>query len=381
MGTVETNMQLARTHSQVRLGTVFTVCFGVLLVSAAVAFVIITRAALTLALIAMIFAVALDQGASALERLGLRPKISRLVMTFALFATLAGVALLLIPPLISQAKQLSAQLPTIVQKAKSSRVLQTIRSNLPTNTLPDQSKSSAPLEGAAKPVAMVAFGAVGIIAKLVTILFLTVFMLLFGGELVQKALAEAVPERRERYGQVIEKIYKSVGGYILGLLSICATNATLTTVFLAMTRMPFFLPLGVLSGLSSMVPYAGPVVVGSSITLLALATGGVWKAVATAIYFVAYGQLEGNILAPFVFKRTVHLNPLLTLVSVLFFAELWGVPGAVLAVPVVASLQVILTELLAIRRAQMHELDGAEPVALPLEASSHRDEESPPAHH
>ena len=67
---------------------------------------------------------------------------------------------------------------------------------------------------------------------------------------------------------------------------------------------PIFLPLGILSGASSLVPYAGPLVLGVTITLFALVTGGVLKALAAAIYFVVYGQLEGNVLAPFIYCRT-----------------------------------------------------------------------------
>jgi predicted PurR-regulated permease PerM len=95
-------------------------------------------------------------------------------------------------------------------------------------------------------------------------------------------------------------------------------------------------------------------VAGASVTLIALATGGIWKALATAIYFIAYGQLEGQILGPMVLRRTAHMNPLLTLLSVLFFVEVAGVTGAVLAVPLVATLQIILRELLAIRRARLN---------------------------
>jgi len=106
------------------------------------------------------------------------------------------------------------------------------------------------------------------------------------------------PARRERYARITSNLYSAVGGYLGGLLGICAINATLTTIFLVIIRMPFFLPLGILSGFSSLVPYAGPLVAGASITIVALVTGGLWKAAATAIYFVLYGQLEGNVLAP-----------------------------------------------------------------------------------
>jgi predicted PurR-regulated permease PerM len=66
-----------------------------------------------------------------------------------------------------------------------------------------------------------------------------------------------------------------------------------------------------------------------------------------------YGQLEGNVLGPLVYKRTVHVNPLLTLFAVVFFAELAGILGAVLAVPLLATGQIILRELLLVRREKL----------------------------
>jgi len=134
------------------------------------------------------------------------------------------------------------------------------------------------------------------------------------------------------------------------LTLICALNATCTTIFLAINRVPAFLPLGILSGFSSTVPYAGPLATGAFITLVTLATKGPWHAVAALIFFVAYGQLEGNVLSPLVFRRTTHLNPVIVLLSVLFFGELAGIVGAILAVPAVATLQILVREILLARR-------------------------------
>ena len=131
---------------------------------------------------------------------------------------------------------------------------------------------------------------------------------------------------------------------------ICGINAALTTLCLALLRIPFFLPLGILSGFSSTVPYAGPVVVAVVVTTLTLLTGGALKAALVVGYFVLYGQLEGNLLGPYIFRRTVHLDPLVTLLSILLLAEFMGAVGAVLAVPVVAVGQVVLRDLLADRR-------------------------------
>ena len=72
------------------------------------------------------------------------------------------------------------------------------------------------------------------------------------------------------------------------------------------------------------------------------------------IYFIAYGQLEGNVLGPLVFRRTVHVNPLLTTLSIVVLGEIAGVFGAIIAVPVVATLQIVVREVLRIRREQLH---------------------------
>jgi putative heme transporter len=93
--------------------------------------------------------------------------------------------------------------------------------------------------------------------------------------------------------------------------------------------------------------------VGGFVTLIALLTGGVLKALITVGYFMLYGQLEGNVLGPFVYKRTVQLDPLMTFLAVLFLADLLGVIGAVVAVPVVALAQILARELLALRRERL----------------------------
>ena len=194
-----------------------------------------------------------------------------------------------------------------------------------------------------------------------TVSVLVVFMLIFGGRLVRAMVAEARPEHVASYQTILGKIYQSIGGYLGGLALICTINATLTTSFLAIDGVPFFLPLGILSGMSSMVPYAGPAVVGTTIALIALITKGTWHGIAAGIYFITYGQLEGNILGPLVFRRTVHVNPLVTTLSILLLGEVAGVVGAVVAVPVVATLQIILREILQNRRDRAEDRPPAQP--------------------
>jgi putative heme transporter len=338
----------ARPASQVTLKTVFTICFGALSVTALVYFLLRTQVSVTLTLGAGMIAVAMNHTVEALTQRGLRRKWAVPAVVFALLALTAGVSVMLIPPLVSQAKALFAAAPVLWQKLQHTRLFLALDAHF---DLTEQLRQSVPAAAVAvAPVLTAIGGLLSALGGLVTLLLLAIFMLLFGGHLVAAMLAEASARNRKRYERIVEKVYGSVGGYVGGLIGICSINATLTTTFLAITGMPFFLPLGILSGASSAIPYAGPLVAGSSITLLALITAGPLKALATGVYFILYGQLEGSVLSPLIFRRTVHINPLVTTLAILFMAEFMGLPGAIIAVPAAATAQIVIREILSLRK-------------------------------
>jgi predicted PurR-regulated permease PerM len=338
---------------------VFTVCFGVVSVVALVFFLLKTKVALTLALGSAMVAVAMNHAVEALARRGLRRSWAIVVVMGGVTALVIGLGLLLVPPIVTQGRALVAEMPAVWQKLQHTPWFVRLDARL---HLQEQLRESGPAAvGAVNPLLSAIGSVVTALAGLLAFLFLAVFMLVFGRDLVTALFAELKPASRERYERMAGKIYRSVGGYLGGLLGICTINAILTTIFLVIIRMPFFLPLAILSGTSSLVPYAGPFVVGAAITLFALVTGGVWNALAAAIYFVVYGQLEGNVLAPFIYRRTAHVNPLVTLLAILFLAEFMGIVGAVVAVPVAAAAQIVLAEIVTIRReqARRHETTGS----------------------
>lgn len=353
-----------RQPSQVTVKTVFTVCFTVVAVTALVYFLLKTTVSLVLTVGAVMVAIALDHAVEVLTRRGLRRSLSIAAVVIGVLAVGVGLGFLLIPPAVSQGRALVAEAPSLWEKLQQTRFFLALNARFDVQEQLRQGSQAA--TGAINPVLSAIGGALSVLGGLVTLLFLTIFVLIFGPNLKTALLAELSPDSRERYERIVASIYRSVGGYLQGLLGICTINAALTTVFLAITRMPFFLPLAILSGTSSLIPYAGPLVVGLMITLLALITGGLWKAVATAIYFVLYGQLEGNILGPLVYRRTAHVNPLVTLLAILFLAEFMGIAGAVIAVPIAAAAQIVARELLTLRREQIAQKtpgEGARPGA------------------
>jgi len=343
---------------QVTLKTVFTVCAGTLLVLAAVLAVVKAIVAVGLTVAALLLAVALDHLVGMLTRRGWRRGWAIAVVMAGFFGLLVATGFSLVPAAVAQARQLASDfVPKILPAVRRISLVQAAERHLGLGTSPEELEHAASkFIGGAGPVLSFLSSALSVIAGAATVLFLTVFILLFGGPLVRAAMAEARPERQALYGKVLDKIYHSMGGYLGGLTFICSVNALLTTTFLWLDRVPFLLPLGILSGFSSAIPYAGPDVMGTFITLVATATAGVWHGLAAGIYFIAYGQLEGNVLSPLVFRRTVNVNPLIVTLSILFFGEMLGIAGAVVAVPVVASLQIILRELLRIRREHLQRL-------------------------
>ena len=339
-------------RSQVTPRTVFTVCFAVLGVIILVTLVVKTRVALTLTGMAALLALALEHGVSRLEKRGLKRWLAIALVLLALFIAVAALGLLVIPDLVEQVDALVTQWPQLWKQVRGTGILRALNQRLHSLGWNERLEEATPaLAGPLPPLLMSAIGGVvGLLGGMLTVFFLVVFMLVFGGGVLKRLLDLARPDHRLRYVRVLRNIYTATGGYLSGITLICAINATLTTTMLAVLGMPFYLPLGVASGFSSLVPYAGPIIAGGIITLLTLATGGLWKALAVFVYFLLYGQLEGNVMAPLVFKRTVHVNPLITLLAVLFCVELAGIVGAVVAVPVAAALQIIVREVLLFRQ-------------------------------
>ncbi len=342
-------------QSKISVRNVLTVCLTVLGVATVVYIVMQTRLAVTLTIGAALIATALNHLVEALGRVGVKRPVAIAVVMVTLLVVFGGIGLLVFPTAIDQGRALIKQAPQLMAKTRQTYFYESLnaRFHLDERFADVWQLSAGNLQGAVEPALRAISSALGIFLSFVTLFFLNVFMLAFGGRIVQAALGEATPVRRERYQRILTKIYDSIGGYIAGLLLIASVNACCTTIFLAINGVPFFLPLGIVSGLLSLIPYLGPAMMAVFTSVISLVTGGVWHAVATAAYFILYGQFEGQVLSPIVYRRTVKVNPLIAVLSALFFVDLFGILGAVIAVPAAATGQILLREFLAIRRERL----------------------------
>ncbi|HYO51518.1 AI-2E family transporter [Archangium sp.] len=342
-------------RSQVTVKTVLTICATVVGMLAAIYLVIHGIVTLTLTVTAILLAVAFNHGVDRLETWGLKRPLAITVVMGVLLGALVGVSFLIIPATVAQVRELVERLPELNERMHQTRVFQWLdaRVGLEQRLGTLGRGDSGLLQRAVDPALRMLGGVVAGVGAFVTVLFLVVFMLAYGGRVVRGLLAESLPVHRQRYERVLGKVYRSVGGYLSGLALIGVVNATCATLFLAILGVPYFLPLGILSGLGSLIPLLGATLAGIVLSLVALASGGLWDFVAVAAYATLYQQFENHVLAPVIYKRTVELNPLVTLLGIILFAELAGVLGTFLAVPIVGTWQIVIRELLLLRRERL----------------------------
>jgi predicted PurR-regulated permease PerM len=182
-----------------------------------------------------------------------------------------------------------------------------------------------------------------IVAAVVTIAFMTFFMLLEGPSWLERVYGTLPEHSQPRWRGIGERIYRTVGGYVTGNLLISLVAGVSTALVLFATGVPYSVALGLLVGILDLIPLAGATIAGILIATVAL-LHSVTSGIIVIVFFVVYQQLENHLLQPLVYGRTVQLSPLAVLISVLIGAELAGVLGALAAIPVAGSFQVILVD-------------------------------------
>ena len=204
----------------------------------------------------------------------------------------------------------------------------------------------------ARPALSFGKGAASLLATLATIAALVLLLLLEGPKMRRGLLGLMSEERAARYARVAHEINQSVSGYVLGDLLTSLIAGGVIFVTLTSLGVPFPLLWALWVALVDFLPMIGGALAGIP-TVLFAAGHSLTAGIITAAAFIAYQQLENHVLNPVVMSRTVNVNPLLVLVSVLIGSSIgaWlgGLFGAfvaaLLSIPCAAALQIIVREL------------------------------------
>jgi len=203
-----------------------------------------------------------------------------------------------------------------------------------------------------KPALALGKGAVSLLIALGTIFFLVLLLLLEGPKMRSWILANMTSERAATVTRVSAQVNRAVTGYMAGnlLTSVIAGAVVFVTLFVLGVPFPFLWALWV--ALVDFLPMIGGALAGIP-TVLFAATHSLTAGIVTLVVFLAYTQFENHVLNPVVMSKTVRINPLLVLVSILVAASIgsWigglfgGFVAALLAIPAAGAGQVICSEL------------------------------------
>lgn len=201
------------------------------------------------------------------------------------------------------------------------------------------------------PAAGVAFRFVGGVATVITVLVLAFYMLVEGPVVKAGFLALFPRANRRQFAGVLEQIGAKFGGWVRGQLLLGLIIGTAAGAGMAAIDMPFPILLGIVAGITELVPMVGPVLGAIPAVFLALFQP-TWKLIFTIVWYAFIQQAEANFVVPRVMRRSVGLSPLLTIIALIIGAKLLGAAGALLAVPVAAALQVVVGTILGRIRPQ-----------------------------
>ena len=304
--------------------------------------------------VAIFLALALNPAVESLQRRGVaRRGLAVGIVFIGAILVIVAIAATIIPTLVSQVNDFVDAVPGYVEDLTAGRgklgflerdyqITERVREALGEG-------GASKLLGFSGTALAVTKGVVTAVIATVTIAFLTFFMLLEGPAWVERFYSLLPAAQQPRWRKIGDEIYRTIGGYVTGNLAISLIAGVVSTAVLLALDVPFAVALGLLVAILDLIPLAGATIAAILVTTVAFLDATA-SGVIVLIFFILYQQLENHVLQPIVYGRTVRLSPLAVLIAVLIGAELAGVVGALAAIPVAGTIQVILRDWLEHRR-------------------------------
>ncbi|MFA5837787.1 MAG: AI-2E family transporter [Bellilinea sp.] len=284
-----------------------------------------------------------------LNRRGLPRIAGVLVVYLLLLALIVGFVLLVFPSIVEQGSTISAAVPGYYQSLREWMTNSPNQLIVQLSTfLPAALPGLAPIEQTGQQVLIFAGQAVGYItgaAKavfLVTTILLLAFHWTLDGPRTIQSLLQLVPKsRRESISELISAIEEKVGFYIAGQGVLCLVIGILSLVTYLLIGLPNALVLALVAGVLEAVPLVGPLLgaIPAGVIALSIAPSKlIWVVVATLVI----QQTESIFLVPRVMRKAVGVNPFVSLLAIFAFSSLFGIAGALMAIPTAAIIQLLL---------------------------------------
>jgi predicted PurR-regulated permease PerM len=309
----------------------------------------LARKVLLLIYISMVLAIGFSPIVRLIERQRLLPKgaqrvprwLAILTLYILILGSLTAIGVMIIPQLVQQARQLWVEAPVMVERSQDWLVNAGIIDHR--LTLQEAFQKAPGTGDAVGTLAGAVFGFLGGLFGLITILILTFYFLIEAANL-RSAFLRLFPRRqRPRIEKASRVATVKISAWLNGQLFLATVIGVTAAIGLWLLRVPYFYVLALIAGVGEMIPIVGPLI--AAIPAVAIAATISWqKALFVAIFFIAQQQLENHVLVPKVMERQVGISAVTVILALLIGGSLLGVPGAILAVPTAAILQVVVRE-------------------------------------
>jgi predicted PurR-regulated permease PerM len=311
--------------------------------------------AILLILFAITLAEAIRPLVARLERIRVPRPIGALLIYLVVAALFAGIGWLLFTPLAEQINELASNLPQYLEQAQqwAKDAQQALLANDPLSALFNALAAQLTVSLQAALPSILQFpltllsGVFGGLLSVVIVITMSIFWLMSADKLRNFALGLAPEESRAGGASLFTDLGRTLGGWVRGTLVAMLLIGFLTALGLALLGVPYALLLGMLAGLLELIPYLGPWISGAIAVVVTLLTVDPLKALEVVVLFIIVQEIEGNLVQPLVMSWAVHVDPLLVLIAITVGAEVLGLIGAIIAVPVAGMVQVITQRVVA----------------------------------
>ena len=250
----------------------------------------------------------------------------------------AAVAVMVLPSLVDQAGQLWTALPEMFDRAQQYLVSRGLLSRPLTAGEAFDRATIGP--SAVDTVIGAASSVVGGVFGLLTILILTFYFLLESGSLFQTFVGLFPRSRRGTIRSASTEITEKVSAWLIGQLMLMAIIGITAAIGLGLLGVPYFYVMALIAAVGELIPVVGPIL--AAIPAIAVSLNeSIGMAVSVAIFFFIQQQVENHVLVPKIMERQVGVSAVMVIIALLIGAALMGLPGAILAIPTAAILQVV----------------------------------------
>jgi predicted PurR-regulated permease PerM len=306
----------------------------------------LVRSILVLVLVALFLAIGLDPAVRFIQRGRPGRGLAVVIVFVGALLVIGGFLAAVIPPLVRQTVRLAQQVPDFAQQLSdqstwfgdlNARFDIAVRVREAVNDVPSLVAGSAGRAlGFARSVGSTVF-------SFVTVMVLTIYFLLDLPKLVDGAARLIAKSRRKQIQEHSRVFFRSISNYLLGNIATSIIAGVLAFIAFSLLGVPYALPLAMWVAIADLIPMVGATIG----AIPAVAVGffdSLGTGIGTAIYMLAYQQFENYVVQPRVMREAVNISPAAVLLAALIGATLLGFVGALVAIPIAASIKVVVQQ-------------------------------------